>query len=50
MAKLKPAGKKKKKNAVEGADLAKAVPCLVVVLTGLLLFGALFYYSLSGAK
>ena len=44
MAKLKPAGSKKAKPS----DFKGAIPCLVIVILGIVIMCLLFYFSLKG--
>lgn len=48
MAKLKLAGKRKKADA-PAASALRAIPCLIIVIGGLVLLGTLFFYSLSSS-
>ena len=47
MAKLKPAGKRK--SSAPGAQLARGLPCLFIVIGGIVLVGTLFYLILKGS-
>jgi hypothetical protein len=47
MAKVKLAGSKKAKPSTAAADLKGALPCLFLVLMGILILMVIFYYSLQ---
>ncbi len=50
MAKFKPAGKAKEKEAPKSIQAQKAIPCLILVIGAIVLFSMFFYAFLKNAQ